>query len=784
MPTSTSNLSTSGGNQRSRGKWRRKVSQTSASQSQSSESHLSSPVNQPVFSPPSSQGDAKHSPAFTASSKPLNSSTPNQKSSDKQKKVSVHSEDAIVFSPGLSVVTFDASLSVRETNSPDLLNTDDKELTRTSSSCSSIKQDGDECEYVDAVESIDPTQAITRQTAILVNPLSTSAVSQPQPISQTRTDTDTAFTDSRHCSISSEGFATPPGYDQTFSTPVSNNTVFSSVTGEDASLEKKSGDDEKNEGRDTLTHEDGVRDVGKTIDPNVLTDEELSKLINTPMDNSNENPVISSVKRNSKVMALPRSWTFKKSHDSDSDDDFVDSNYLQEMISKESIKAHQPGNNPHLSPPPALPPRWSTRSMSQPPPVSKDEAPPPLPPRNYCSSPLNRTEETDSLPDGVSSPDSVAQKVPAKRPNTWLYTTMKRGETGFGMEGGLGALKEYAKKEGLVSSEEFTPTVDKDIETKAFTTINDVDGRAVEHTVSPSEAVVEKKGFEATDLVIEDSDIMISEIPSSTEQNNPPSPKTNQPELVITNSKEVATIVGTSNQLSLENTLDIYDESDVCLLSPSVPEHQSASSDQQEQSRDTANEDSVKLETDPSSEHDIGSELDKTIDIGNQDTIEDDTFVLQAPDEQEFKEPSTRESDAILYQLGDAKKNIFTRIEVTGVTSPDTFQPSDGELSYNAIYADDGTLTPVERTYNPDSILRALPHKLNVPPMPPPRAQGSPRKSAEDDAGKDISEDEQSVGGESSDSDSSAIMATKRSKRDTDWLTKSMKKKSVSKGFF
>ena len=845
--SSASSSNASSGVQRSRGRWRKKTIQKSVSQSQSCDSGLSSCAGgEPPSSHPS-QNSSTPSRAVTTPCKPLDSSTPVQNGSDQQKKDTMRSEDAVVFSPGLNTVTFDAGLAKEENrNSPSSTNEEDMVLRRTSSSSSSVKQDGDESEYVDAVETIDPTVAITTHTANLVNPLSTSATSQPQPIGRKDQECDTVFVDSRPCSISSEGFATPsptpPRENPKFSTPVTSTTLYTTAEGGDPiqSALDKDAEGSKSEDQDTLTREHKADGGSKTINPNDLTDEELSALINAPVFVPAQTEVtrISGVNQSTKVMALPRSWKFKQAHDSDSDDDFVDSDALQQMLSESKMNSKSisfASRSSKWSPPPPLPPRnsqTSTRSQSHPPlsPRSSlggsSSAPPPLPPRNYhtTASPVDRKVTTEIQPVDVTDSDvrdARILEVPSSRSKAWLYNTMERGKTGVGLEGGPAALKEYSDKRELSESDEFSDGEDDD----------DVLPTTPEDAVDKSEL----KNSEGDDQVVAASDVIISVdgdiVPGSIEV--PPSKSDQSESTIAVTVIEETTLNNAEDKQSRTrtSTVDIY--SDEPNLNAGVGDvaigttgsHYTQRTEEKLKQNgdifvlkgdavnvtkdDRGNETEPSFKTETTGSHASPSSTDNSMDKDHsaaihidQSTDKDSAAIFTDQSSLSDKEHSaaihtggdlTRDredsagNNSILYQLGDKVKDKFSRdshIQVRSRYTSDSFRQSDVELSYGT----DGTLTPVEMTYNPESILHALPLKLSqaTPPNPPPRAPSKPKrpKRVEQrvDADDLSSEDETSTDGESSDADSSVAMAIERPRKDTkEWLAKTMQRQqSVS----
>ncbi len=306
-------------------------------------------------------------------------STPLAKQDQGKKSSTSRSEDAIVFSPNMSTVFFDKP-------SP--------EIQQRHSSSSSTRQDADESEFVDAVESMDTSPDIGKGAG--GNPPSPVKTIPPR-----REDSDTVFEDARPGSVSSEVFATPSP-----SPP----------------RESKTAGGNKDTDDDTLT-----RAQNKTIDPAILSNEELTKLINTPvfLNSSAGEASLTTVKTTGKTpaMALPPSWKFKATPDSDCDDDFVDSETLEKMLQDASIKKakdddfvdssdikvlvqknsqQQQQENSGMklvtqSSPPPLPPRNLSSPRPQPRPLQGKSliAPPPLPPRNYT---LNRNaEDSESL---------------------------------------------------------------------------------------------------------------------------------------------------------------------------------------------------------------------------------------------------------------------------------------------------------------------------------------------------------------------------------------------------
>ncbi len=202
---------------------------------------------------------------------------------------------------------------------------------------------------------------------------------------RTEQNIDAVFEDARPASVSSEVFATPSP----------------SPPHETKLTEGAKGTDDDN----TLTR--------AQVDPAGLSNKELAEIINRPvfLDSSIEEASITTVKTTSKTpaMALPPSWKFRATPDSDCDDDFVESEMLDEMLkqarAKTAIKdedndfvassdlqaivrnTKKQGNNgmSQSSPGPPLPPR-KLPSVRVKPHLSKGEShivPPPLPPRNY-----------------------------------------------------------------------------------------------------------------------------------------------------------------------------------------------------------------------------------------------------------------------------------------------------------------------------------------------------------------------------------------------------------------
>lgn len=300
-------------------------------------------------------------------------SAPSQDEGKKSSSTS-RSEDAIVISPNLSTVFFDKT-------SP--------EVQQRHSSSSSTRQDADESEFVDAVETMDTPPDVSK--GAVRNPPSPVKTIPPR----TKRDSQDAavFEDARPSSVSSEVFATP-------SPSPPRNTTKTTGVNEDTN-------------DDTLT-----RPRSKAIDPSALSNEELTKLINTPVfpDSPSGEASLTTVKTTSKTpaMALPPSWNFRATPDSDYEDDFVDSETLEKMLRdagaknadfvdtsdvqamvQNSQQTEKSGIKlvSQSSPPPPLPPRNlpGSRVVPRPPQEHPPVAPPPLPPRNYA--PARRSPE-------------------------------------------------------------------------------------------------------------------------------------------------------------------------------------------------------------------------------------------------------------------------------------------------------------------------------------------------------------------------------------------------------
>ena len=310
-------------------------------------------------------------PPLQASSSPVTCTPIANIGDDNKLSPTNRSEDAIVISPNMSTVFFD---------------TTSLEAQHRHSSSSSAKQDMDESEYVDAVETMDSTVEVSKGAA--------GGPSSPaKAIPIRRKDSDGVFEDARPGSVSSEVFATPSP-----SPPREPKT-------QDVGTKEK--DD------DTLT-----RDHMQDNDPATLTNEELSKLINTPvfLDSTEQEASITAVRsanRTSMIMALPPSWKFKPTTDSDCDDDFVDSETLDKMLHAAGSKKTDGGydfidssdmaqnsrnEKGDLKQPPPLPPRNLPNARSRPRPlqVGSPVAPPPLPPRNYTLARNAELPEPDS----------------------------------------------------------------------------------------------------------------------------------------------------------------------------------------------------------------------------------------------------------------------------------------------------------------------------------------------------------------------------------------------------
>ncbi len=322
-------------------------------------------------------------PPLQASSSPVTSTPTAIVGNHNKMKSTSRSEDAIVISPNLSTVFFDKPLF---------------EMKPRLSSSSSTKQDMDESEYVDAVETMESTVDMSQGAS--GNP---SSSAQAIPIK--REDSDAVFEDARPGSVSSEVYATPSP-----SPPREPKT-------QDGGTKEKDDDN-------TLT-----RDQKQENNPATLTNEELSKLINTPvfLDSSEQEVSITTVQsanRTSMINPLPPSWKFRTTPDSDCDDDFVDSETLDKMLNAAGAKETDGGNDfvdgsdvrvmaqnscpekGDLKHPPPLPPRNlpNARSRPRPPQGGSPVAPPPLPPRNYT---LARDAEQPKQPDDLSLHRSI-----------------------------------------------------------------------------------------------------------------------------------------------------------------------------------------------------------------------------------------------------------------------------------------------------------------------------------------------------------------------------------------
>lgn len=330
-----------------------------------------------------------------------------QFSTDGTQSPSKRSEDDVIISPNMSTVFYD--------NSTD---------QQRSSSSSSTKQDADESEYVDAVEtietSIDPDNGHTPKPCC----------SPSKPIPRKEDDSDVAFEDARPDSISSEVFATP--------SPSPPRDLSVSEGSKEASNDIGGGSKEVND--DTLTRDENG------IDPASLTNEELTKLINTPvfLDPPEKDVKISTVSSTkTPAMALPPSWKLRATTDSEEEDDFVDSEVLEKMLQAAKKKPvsnnfvntsdlqTMADNSNHgqnsskfvsLARAPPLPPRNAIRS--QPHPLinlfgESPDAPPPLPPRNCIP---NRKQELLNEQNEEATSDSC-------RIGHSIYDTMRRDDS-------------------------------------------------------------------------------------------------------------------------------------------------------------------------------------------------------------------------------------------------------------------------------------------------------------------------------------------------------------------
>ena len=406
---------------RSRGHWQRRTgksprmqlvgaSSTGTGDLPPTQASQLSQASQPTYDTPRST--ILKSSASQIPSIPVDSSTPLPKDKLATEPTRRNSQEAVSISPGLSTVFFDKV-------NPDML--------QRNSSSSSGRLDGDESEYVDAVETMD------------YNP-----PSPPKQIPLSKDSPTLGSEEGRPESVSSEVFATPspsPPRDR---------------------IDSKGGSKEEGDGS-TLTREN----ASKTgFNPANLTDDELTKLINTPvfMDTPDKSSGITTVSSTQKThaMAIPPSWKFRAVPESDDEDDFVDSDALQAMLGQKDrpkvksqvedddfVDADSVGTmlqdavqkkSTYQVPtsktaPPPLPPRnpissrTSTQSLVG---VAKSPiAPPPLPPRNYT---LNapRTERSLTYSEGV------ALNTPENK--QWLYKTMKREEAGISSADGDGAV--------------------------------------------------------------------------------------------------------------------------------------------------------------------------------------------------------------------------------------------------------------------------------------------------------------------------------------------------------
>ena len=418
-PPSNLNLTPPTAPKRTHGQWRNKRTSRSSpppplpnrSTSLRPDSAGDKPPPLPTRDPPNFRPSATASTSsFTSSSgQPLASSTPQQHS-----RASITSEGAIQLSPGLTRVQFHQPPSKNPSLDPIVAVS--KKLEKAAATS---KKDND-YEDLDEWENIDPSMALPgrvlskrqQQQTAAGSPSNMSNGAAPMKIMPNNGGSPVVggLANSRPStgSMSSEGFTTPPP-----SLPARSQVELPDESGDHT---------HRNRGESMLT-----RHVSE------MTDDEIEKLVNTPITlPQNDQPPVAVVSnaKPQRVPALPsemRSWKFKiaTEPESDDDNDFVDSTELQEMLLANQLEKHTPGTA-------------NTSEGDKPNNSSRSPSPPPLPPREYTLSIMRKSksstlDETDGAATNGEVQLPVATVVGQLSKQTVVPPLHVRHVTGMGV---------------------------------------------------------------------------------------------------------------------------------------------------------------------------------------------------------------------------------------------------------------------------------------------------------------------------------------------------------------
>ena len=268
------------------------------------------------------------------------------------------SEDGVSLSPGLTRVQY--------TSPPSKMPTLDL-IMSASSKRNKPTDSADDYEEIDTLDGVDPAMALPARMLSKHQPSGSPTAgtsTNGSPVGHSRPSTG---------STSSDGFATPPP-----TLPPRSQVELLGVSDGDVT-ETSTSFRTVNESFDQTDKEH--REGEPTRDVKDMTDEEIQKLVNTPISLSHhDQPQVALLSNTNakpqKIPALPsemRSWKFKATTEPESDDDdFVNSTELQEMLMANqkdkptTMSSEEKQDRSSMTPsPPPLPNRGYTLSITR-----------------------------------------------------------------------------------------------------------------------------------------------------------------------------------------------------------------------------------------------------------------------------------------------------------------------------------------------------------------------------------------------------------------------------------
>ena len=413
QPPLNLNLTPPSTSRRSHGQWRNRLMPSSQrstnppqppnrSTSLRPSSASDTPPPPPTRDPPTFRPSSVSSHTFSSSGQPLASSTPQQQRS----RGSTTSEDTVQLSPGLTRVQFHPTPSKKPSLDPIAAVSKKLEKAAASARKDDDYEDLDDWDGVDSSTTASPPVRVTsKQQPIASNSRgggsptnTTNMINGATPMKNTSNGGGSPVVGgaggltSRPStgSMSSEGFATPP--------PSLPSRSY---------MQPPPGCSSDDPGSDHTHRHGGGGGGGESVltrHVSEMTDDEIEKLVNTPVtlpQNSQPQVAVVSNARPQKVPALPsemRSWKFKVAADPESDDenDFVDSTELQEMLLANQLEKQTSAQVSEVT----------NRQKSS----SRSPTPPPLPPREYTLS-ITRKSTSSSITATQDEPDGEGGRV-------------------------------------------------------------------------------------------------------------------------------------------------------------------------------------------------------------------------------------------------------------------------------------------------------------------------------------------------------------------------------------